>query len=85
MSKSKANTMKEVFSGSSIDVEIVSSMLRDSEIEAFVKDNFMGSIAPWQVSAGGAGAVKIVVSAEDYEKARFVIEEYYKNSDNTVC
>ena len=76
MKTKKANDIIEVFAGSSIEAEIVKSILQDSDIEAFLKDENMGTIAPWHVSAGGAGAVKIIINSDDYEKAKLIIEKY---------
>jgi hypothetical protein len=76
MKTKKANDIMEVFAGSLIEAEIVKSILRDSDILAFLKDENMGTIAPWHVSAGGAGAVKIIINSDDYEKAKLIIEKY---------
>ncbi|MDA3818659.1 MAG: DUF2007 domain-containing protein [Prolixibacteraceae bacterium] len=70
------NNIIEVFAGTSLDAAIVNSLLEDSDIKTFLKDEFMGSIAPWQVSAGGAGAVKIIINSKDYDKAKLIIEKY---------
>jgi len=80
MKKDKKNDMVEIFAGSSLDAEIVSSLLKNSKIETFLKDENMGTIAPWQVSAGGAGAVKIIISSNDYEQAKLIVEEYQQNT-----
>jgi len=79
MKKDKKNDLLEIFAGSSIDAEIVSSLLKNAKIETFLKDENMGTIAPWQVSAGGSGAVKIVINSNDYETAKLIIEEYEEN------
>ncbi len=79
MKKDKKNDFIEVFAGSSIDAEIVKSLLIDSEIVAFLRNENMGTIAPWHASPGGVGSVKIVVSNLDYDKAKLVVEEYFNN------
>ena len=38
MKKDKKNDLVEIFAGSSIDAEIVSSLLKNSKIETFLKD-----------------------------------------------
>ena len=76
MKTKKDNDIVEVFAGTSIDAEIVRSLLEDSEIKTFLKDENMGSIAPWHVSAGGAGAVKIIISSNDYDKAKLIVEKF---------
>lgn len=69
----------EIFSGSAIEAEIVKSILKDSEIESFLKDEYMGTIAPWHTAPGGVGSVKIIVSELDYPQAKTIVEKY-KNS-----
>jgi len=59
----------EVYSGSSVQAGMVKSLLESEGINAYLKDEFIGTLAPWYSSAGGAGAVKIFVSGKDYEKA----------------
>ena len=76
MKTKKDNDIIEVFSGTSIEAEIVRSLLEDSDIKTFLKDDNMGTIAPWHVSAGGAGAVKVIINSNDYDKAKLIIEKY---------
>jgi len=79
MKKDKKNDLLEIFAGSSIEAEIVSSLLKNAEIETFLKDEIMGTLAPWQVTAGGSGAVKIIIKSTDYETAKLIVEEYEQN------
>jgi len=68
----------EVFDGNNWEASLVKSLLDNAEIEAFIKDEKMGVLAPWNVAGGGAGSVKIFVSNVDYEKAKEVITQYEK-------
>ena len=68
----------EVFDGNDWDASMVKSLLDNAEIEAFIKDEKMGVLAPWNVAGGGAGSVKIFVSNVDLEKAKEVIDQYEK-------
>lgn len=81
MKTKKENDIIEVFAGSSIEAEIVKSMLQDSDIDVFLKNENMGTIAPWHVSAGGAGAVKIIINSNDYDKAKLIIEKYEESKN----
>ncbi|MDP8229345.1 MAG: hypothetical protein P9M15_07830, partial [Candidatus Electryoneaceae bacterium] len=45
-------------------------------IECFLLNEAMGTIAPWQVSAGGVGAVKVIVRREDIGRAEVLVQEY---------
>ena len=70
----------EIFSGSPVDVEIVKSLLENAEIEAFLKDEYVGTIAPY-MSAGGMSPITIVVSSDDYDKAKQVVDDFLKTKD----
>jgi hypothetical protein len=77
--KMKTNNNQDpviVFAGSPVDAGMIQSMLEQEGIQAFVQDEFMSSIAPWLVEAGGSVAAKVVVASEDHEKALKLIEEY---------
>ena len=69
----------EIFAGTPVESGILKSILEDAGIMVFLLDDLMGSIAPWQVSAGGAGAVKVVISSLDLERARPIVEEFNNN------
>jgi hypothetical protein len=79
MESNNHNELIEIFSGSAIEAEIVKSILKDSEIESFLKDEYMGTIAPWQTAPGGLGSVKVTISSLDYEQAKTIVENF-KNS-----
>jgi hypothetical protein len=68
-----------VFSGTIMQAELLKSMLEDAEIEAFLKDEFTGTLFPWFTAPGGTGSVKVVVSEEDLAKATPLVEEFKKN------
>ena len=68
----------EVFDGTDWQANLVKSLLDNAEIESFLKDQRMGVLAPWNVAAGGAGSVKIFVSSLDFEKAREVVDAFWK-------
>jgi hypothetical protein len=66
----------EVFEGTSIEAGSVQSLLEESGIQSFIQNELMGSIAPWQITGGGAGAVKVIVAESDYEAAVKLINDY---------
>ena len=69
----------EVYCGNSWEAEMVKNILEDNEIEAFLKDEYTGTLAPWYTSSGGTGSVKVVVSNLDYDKAMVIVSEYESN------
>ena len=77
----KSNKIKPVlvFAGTNWEAGVVKSLLENAEIEAFLKDDLMGTINPWVTEAGGAGAVKVFISSVDIEKAIPIVKEFEKN------
>jgi len=67
----------EIFAGSFEEAALVKSLIEDSEIEVFLKDEIQGTMFPWLASPGGAGSVKLVVSNENAEAAKQIVKEYY--------
>jgi hypothetical protein len=65
-----------VFAGTQWEAGLVKSMLEDNEIQAFLKDEILGFMTPWNVASGG---VKVVVASHDEEKAKLIVADYYKN------
>ena len=64
-----------IFAGNISQADLVKHILEAHGIRAFLKDEFLGTIAPWQVISGGAGAVKVQVAESDVEKALILIKE----------
>lgn len=69
----------EVFAGTIWQAELLKSILEDSGIDAFLRDENLGTLAPWYASPGGAGSVKVIVSSLDVEKASLIVENFVKN------
>jgi hypothetical protein len=69
----------EIFSGTIWEAELLKSLLENEEIEAFLKDEITGTLAPWYTAAGGMGSVKVIVSNLDFDKAKTIVEEFEKN------
>jgi hypothetical protein len=68
-----------IFAGTAVEAAIVKSLLENAEIDAYLKDEIYGTLEPWVVAPGGAGAVKVVVSSADAERAKMVVDEFEKN------
>lgn len=79
MKTDKENNPVEVFAGTAVQATMVKSLLENAEIEAYLKDEFTGVLYPWHTSPGGVGAVKVLVSGKDHDKARIVVDEYEDN------
>lgn len=80
MSKSdKTSDPVEVYAGTPWQAGMVKSLLIDSEIEAFIQDEIMGTLNPWWTAPGGVGAIRVFVAFKDFEEAKKIVEEYEKN------
>jgi hypothetical protein len=73
------STLIEVFAGNTWDAGLVKNLLESAKILTFLKDEFHGSLAPWQTDAGGMGSIKVVVSSDDFEQANEIVEQFYRN------
>ena len=71
-----------IYAGNSIEAGLVKGLLEDAGIVSFLKDEIIGSIAPFCATPGGAGAVKVLVKSQDCDKARKVIEEFLGRSSD---
>ncbi len=72
----KVKKLIEVYFGTSMDSGYVKSILEMNGIKASLKDEAMGVIAPWYVTPGGVGAVKVVVLGSQFEKAIQIMRSY---------
>ena len=70
-----------IYEGNPIDSEIVKDILIENGINANLKNQLMGNIAPWQVSPGGFEPVKVEVLLKDKDKALELIEVFKKGSN----
>ncbi|MFD1258657.1 DUF2007 domain-containing protein [Mucilaginibacter terrae] len=78
------DSLVTVFAGTPLDAGMIHSLLEEEGIPAFIQNELMGSIAPWQIVAGGAGAVKVQVSNMHEEQARQIINDYNLNIQEEV-
>lgn len=74
------NEPVEVFAGTAWQAGLVKSLLENAEINAYLKDEIIGTLNPWWTAPGGAGSVKVFVSLLDYDKARIIVDDFEKNS-----
>lgn len=70
----------EIYAGTAWQAGMVKSMLEDSDIEAFMIDQIMGTLHPWYTAPGGAGSVKVFVSSSDYHKAKSIVDKFEENA-----
>ena len=73
------NDLIEVFTAELWKAEMIKNILEDNGIYAFIKNEYIGSIVPWYISAGGGPSISVFISKEYYKKAITLIEEFESN------
>lgn len=76
MSESSNTKLVEVFSGEVWQAKMIQNVLEESQIPAFIRNELMGQIEPWAVTAGGYNPVAVTVSSLDHEAALKLIDEF---------
>ncbi|WP_339737350.1 DUF2007 domain-containing protein [uncultured Sunxiuqinia sp.] len=76
MIKSPDSETMVIFTGKPIDAEMINQLLNDHGIVTLISNKLMGSIAPWQVSAGGFEPVEIIIKKTDEQKAHGLIAAF---------
>ena len=71
----------EIFSGTIWESEMVKSLLQNAEIESFLKNTNLNTYIYEPIQASGA---KVMILSGDYEKAKEVIDEYYRNMNSNT-
>jgi hypothetical protein len=61
------------YTGNIVEAEFAKSLLDAAGIPCYLKDEAIGTLAPWIISP--VGAVKVVVKASDLERAKPIIED----------
>lgn len=69
MSTDKEPVMVEVFAGEMFEVTYIKGLLEADGIIAYLQNEQMSTIAPWYITAGGAGALRLFVAADDEASA----------------
>jgi hypothetical protein len=69
----------EVFSGTLWESEMVKSLLQDAEIDSFLRNTNLNTYIYEPIQASG---VKVMILSSDYEKAREIADNYFRNMNN---
>lgn len=68
----------EIFMGIAWEAEMVKNLLENEGIESYIKDDIIGTLAPFYTTPG-LGSVKLVVSSDDYDKASMLVAEFQES------
>ena len=69
------DSIVEVFSGNLWEAEMIKSLLKDSEIDSFLKNVVLNAYA---FEPTHAGAVQVMILSSDLDRAREIVEDYWK-------
>jgi hypothetical protein len=69
----------EIFSGTLWEAEMVKSLLQDAEIDSFLKNSNLNTYIYEPIQASG---VKVMILKSDYEKAKEITDNYFRNMNN---
>lgn len=83
MATKQEETPKIVFSGEIFEATYIKSLLEENGIPVFLRNEHMSSIAPWDVTPGGANPLHVVVSSLYYDQAIKLIESTEVNPEET--
>ncbi len=73
---SEENELIVVYAGTTGEADFLNSLLEGAGITAFLKDEILGTMAPWYAAPGGAGAVKVVIPKRDLDIAKPILQEF---------
>jgi hypothetical protein len=73
----KYDEIIEIYTGTLWESEMITSLLKDSEIQSFLKNNILESYAYEPIYATG---VKVMILSSDFDKAKEIVDSYLRNS-----
>ncbi|MBN1821014.1 MAG: DUF2007 domain-containing protein [Prolixibacteraceae bacterium] len=74
---SNAPKLIEIYAGTMWEAGLLKSLLENAEIDVWLKDDIRGT-SNFFLANSNSG-VKVVISSDDYLKAKPVLEEFQKN------
>lgn len=73
------DTIIEIYTGTLWESEMITTLLKDAEIQSFLKHNVLESYAFEPISAAG---VKVMIFSSDYNRAKEITDNYKRNLIN---
>jgi hypothetical protein len=72
----------EAFSGELWKATMIKNILEDNNIQAFLNNELLGSVAPYLADGGGMANIKVIVNAAQLDDALKLIDEF--NSSEAI-
>ena len=69
----------EIYTGTLWESEMITSLLKDAEIQSFLKNSLLESYTYEPISAAG---VKVMIFSSDYKRAKEIVDSYKRNLNN---
>lgn len=69
----------EIYTGTLWESEMIMSLLKDAEIQSFLKNSLLESYTYEPISAAG---VKVLIFSSDYKRAKEIVDSYKRNLNN---
>ncbi|GAP43183.1 hypothetical protein TBC1_111325 [Lentimicrobium saccharophilum] len=82
MKSNSENVPVRIYSGSPWHAALLKSILEDAGIPAFLKDEYIATIAPWNAAPGGYNTTDVMVAGQDFEAGRAIAETFEQNLRN---
>ena len=73
------DTIIELYTGTLWESEMITSLLKEAEIQSFLKNSVLESYAYEPISAAG---VKVIIFSSDYKRAKEITDNYQRNLIN---
>jgi len=73
------DTIIELYTGTLWESEMITSLLKEAEIQSFLKNSVLESYAYEPISAAG---VKVMIFSSDYKRAKEITDNYQRNLIN---
>ncbi len=78
MTKHQRSKPVVVFTGHAWETELLKNLLENEGITAFLNNEYFGTLFPFNKTPG-KGDVRLIVSQNDAEKAKLLVEDFEKN------
>ncbi|MGD9931779.1 MAG: DUF2007 domain-containing protein [Mangrovibacterium sp.] len=76
MSQVHKDELVLIYAGNPVNAVMINQLLNENGILTHIKNELMGTLAPWQVASGGYEPVEIFVLSKDEEHAKSVISAF---------
>ena len=77
-----SDDIKLVYTGSRVEGMFLNELLEENEIGVIYRDTLSSSVQAGWADGAPEDAVRLFVETSNFEKAKQILEEYFKNRNN---